>query len=153
MAVSLPITIADAPRWIRSHPAAARGVIEVAAGAGRQDLAVVGLREPGKDSAEVLVGMGLPRASGGVEPVLDLRQRVAPAVARVVVERERAVAIGMYVVVTAHARRPARRPPPPVSQQIVAEQDLAFTVPQTGLPAGGPFPNPQIVAAKCWIRP
>src|SRR6266567_9023651 len=104
MVVSLPITIADAPRWIRSHAAAARGVIEIAARAGGQDLAVVGLREPGKDSAEVFVRMGLPRASGGVEPVLDLRQRVAPAVARAVVERERAVAIGMYVVVAAHTR-------------------------------------------------
>src|SRR6266568_4015818 len=102
MVVRLPVTVADALRRIRSHPAASRGVIEIANRAGRQDLAVVGLREPGKECAEALVGISLPGSGGSVEPVLDFRQRVAPGIAGAVVESERTVAVGMCVVIAAH---------------------------------------------------
>src|SRR5712692_6803685 len=109
MIVRLPEAVADARRRVVPHAAPARRMIEIAAGAGRENLAVVRLRQLLENAQQAPARGLLPRQCCGVEAMLDLRQRVAPAVSRLVIERQGAVPVRMHVVVSAHASCPAPR--------------------------------------------
>ena len=120
-------------------------MIEVVPFAVVDDAPVARLRERREDALHVSAGGRLARAGRVVEPMLDLRHRIAVAVLLRRIERQPAVRRRMNVDVRAQPHGTALRPRSPVGHQFVAKQQRAVRRTQAWIAPRGAFPHPRVV--------
>src|SRR5260370_36849390 len=96
------VAVTDAGGGIGAHAAAAGRVVEIVAVGGGENLPVVRFRESSEDGGNVFPRCIVPGDGGVVEFVLDPGHGVAETITRGVIERQRAVAGRMHIVVSAY---------------------------------------------------